>query len=227
MFGRISRRYDLLNTVMSGGRHHAWRRIASRLVTSDLRGPALDIATGTGDFALALATQPSISHVVGLDAADAMLVRARHKAERARLLARSASFLLGDAHHLPFPDGQFVAATVGFGIRNFADVRRAIGEMARVIRPGGRLATLEIVRITGRSPLKVVFPVYFRHVTPWLGAALAGDREAYTYLPESVERFLSAEEVGEIMEQAGLRIVEIRRYALGSVAILVGEKPLG
>ena len=226
MFGRISGRYDLLNTVMSGGRHHAWRRIASRLVTNGLQGHALDVATGTGDFAVALATQPSISDVVGLDAADAMLVRARHKAERARLL-ESVSFLLGDAHQLPFPTGHFVAATVGFGIRNFADVRRAIGEMARVIRPGGRLATLEIVRITGRSPLKVVFPVYFRHVTPWLGAALAGDREAYTYLPESVERFLSAEEVGEIMEQAGLRIVEIRRYALGSVAILVGEKPLG
>ena len=226
MFGRISGRYDLLNTVMSGGRHHAWRRMASRLATSDLRGPALDIATGTGDFALDLARQPSISNVVGLDAADAMLARARHKAKRENL-AGSVSLILGDAHHLPFPDGQFVAATVGFGIRNFADVRRAIGEMARVIRPGGRLAALEIVRITGRSPLKVVFPMYFRHVTPWLGAALAGDREAYTYLPESVERFLSAEEVGEIMEQAGLKIVEIRRYALGSVAILVAEKPLG
>ena len=215
-----------MNTVMSGGRHHAWRRMASRLATSDLRGPALDIATGTGDFALDLARQPSISNVVGLDAADAMLARARHKAKRENL-AGSVSLILGDAHHLPFPDGQFVAATVGFGIRNFADVRRAIGEMARVIRPGGRLAALEIVRITGRSPLKVVFPMYFRHVTPWLGAALAGDREAYTYLPESVERFLSAEEVGEIMEQAGLKIVEIRRYALGSVAILVAEKPLG
>ena len=226
MFGRISGRYDLLNTVMSGGRHHAWRRIASQLVTSDLRGPALDVATGTGDFALALTTQPSISHVVGLDAADAMLVRARQKSERNRL-AGSVSFLLGDAHHLPFPDGHFVAATVGFGIRNFADVRRAIREMARVVRPGGRVAVLEIVRITGRSPLKVVFPVYFRRITPLLGAALAGDREAYTYLPESVDAFLSTDEVGGIMEQAGLRMVEVRRHALGSVAILVGEKPLG
>ena len=225
MFGRISGRYDLLNTVMSGGRHHAWRRIASRLVTTDQRGPALDVATGTGDFALDLASQQSISNVVGLDVADAMLARARHKAERARL-RESVSFLLGDAHRLPFPDNRFVAATVGFGIRNFPDVPLALGEMARVVRPGGRVAVLEIVRLTGRSPLKVVFPVYFRRVTPLLGAALAGDREAYTYLPESVDRFLSTEEVGEMMEQAGLRMVETRRYALGSVAILIGEKPL-
>ena len=225
MFERISGRYDLLNTVMSGGRHHAWRRIASKLVTTDLRGPALDIATGTGDFALALARQPSISNVVGLDAAPAMLVRARHKTEGSHM-AGSVSFLLGDAHQLPFPDGHFVSATVGFGIRNFANVRRALGEMARVLRPGGRVAALEIVRLTGRSPLKLLFPIYFRRVTPLLGAALAGDREAYTYLPESVDRFLSADEVGELMEQAGLGIVESRRLALGSVAILVAEKPL-
>ena len=224
MFGRISGRYDLLNTVMSGGRHHAWRRIASKLVTTDLRGPALDIATGTGDFALALARQPSISEVVGLDVAPAMLVRARHKANRGDLTG-SVSFQLGDAHQLPFPDGHFVAATVGFGIRNFADVGRALGEMARVLKPGGRVAALEIVRLTGRSPLKTLFPVYFRWVTPLLGAVLAGDREAYTYLPESVDRFLSAEEVGDMMEQTGLRIVESRRFALGSVAILIAEKP--
>ena len=226
MFGRISERYDLLNTVMSGGRHHSWRRIASQLVTSDQQGPALDVATGTGDFALDLARRPSISNMVGLDAAPAMLARARRKAERARL-SESVSFLLGDAHHLPFPDGHFVAATVGFGIRNFADVPRALGEMARVVRPGGRVAALEIVRITGRSPFKAVFPVYFRRVTPLLGAALAGDREAYTYLPESVDGFLSADEVGDLMEQAGLRRVEVRRYALGSVALLVGEKAPG
>ena len=225
MFDRISGRYDLLNTVMSGGRHHAWRRIASELVATDLRGPALDIATGTGDLALALAHQPSISNVVGLDVAPAMLVRARHKAERGRL-AESVSFQLGDAHQLPFPNSHFVAATVGFGIRNFADVGRALGEMARVLRPGGRVAALEIVRLTGRSPLKTLFPVYFRWVTPLLGAVLAGDREAYTYLPESVDRFLSADEVGDMMEQTGLRIVESRRFALGSVAILVAEKPL-
>ena len=225
MFERISGRYDLLNTVMSGGRHHAWRRVASQLVITDLRGPALDIATGTGDFALALARQPSVSNVVGLDVAPAMLVRARHKAKRGHLTG-SVSSLLGDAHQLPFPDGHFVAATVGFGIRNFPDVPRALGEMARVVRPGGRVAALEIVRLTGRSPLKTFFPMYFRRITPLLGTVLAGDREAYTYLPESVDRFLSADEVGELMEQAGLRIVESRRMALGSVAILVGEKPL-
>ena len=224
MFGRISGRYDLLNTVMSGGRHHAWRRTASRLVATGMEGPGLDVAAGTGDFAISLARRPSITHVVGLDSTAAMLAKARSKIQHADP-AKSVSLVLGDAHHLPFPDGHFVAATVGFGIRNFTDVGSALKEMVRVVRPGGRVAILEIVRLTGRSPLRLVFPVYFRRVTPWLGAALAGDREAYTYLPESVDRFHSAEEVGALMEDAGLRIVEIRRRALGSVAILVGEKP--
>ena len=209
---------------MSGGRHHAWRRTASRLVASGVEGPGLDVAAGTGDFAISLARQPSISHVVGLDSTAEMLARARPKTRR-RDLAQSVSFVLGDAHHLPFPDGHFAAVTVGFGIRNFTDIGRALKEMERVIRPGGRVAVLEIVRLTGRSPLRAVFPVYFRRVTPWLGAALAGDREAYTYLPESVDRFHSAEEVGALMEEAGLRLVEVRSRALGSVAILVGEKP--
>ncbi len=224
MFGRISARYDLLNTVMSGGRHHAWRRTASRLATDGLEGAALDVAAGTGDFAISLALRPSVSHVVGLDSTDAMLDRAWSKLRRGGL-TRSVSLVLGDAHHLPFPDDHFAAATVGFGIRNFADVGRALREMARVVRPGGRVAALEIVRLTGRSPLSLVFPVYFRRVTPLLGTALAGDRAAYTYLPESVEKFHSAEEVGAMMEEAGLKIIDVRKRALGSVAILVGERP--
>ena len=227
MFARISRRYDLLNTVMTAGRHYAWRRMAADMAVGpdSSAGPALDVATGTGDFALDLARKPSVSHVVGLDPTRDMLSVATGKARR-KGLAERMTFVVGDAHALPFPDNHFICATVGFGIRNLADVPRALREMARVVRPGGRVVTLEIVRIEGRGPMSRLFPLYFRYVTPWLGALLARDRDAYTYLPESVEEFLSAREVASMMEKAGLLNVTFRKLALGAVAIHVGEKGL-
>lgn len=223
MFARIARRYDLLNTVMSAGRHFAWRRMATDMAVDSLRGPALDVATGTGDFALDLARKPAVSHVVGLDNTPEMLEVAMRKAQR-NGLAKRMVFIVGDAHDLPFPDDQFMCATVGFGIRNFVDVPRALREMARVVRPGGRVVTLEIVKLEGRGPWSRLFTVYFRRVTPWLGALLARDREAYTYLPQSVQDFLSAGNLASMMEEAGLRNVTYRRLALGSVAIHEGEK---
>ena len=224
MFARISRRYDLLNTVMSAGRHFAWRRMATEMAVGSMRGPALDVATGTGDFALDLARKPAVSYVVGLDNTPEMLEVATRKAQRAALAKRPA-FVVGDAHALPFPSDLFICTTVGFGIRNFIDVPRALREMARVVRPGGRVVTLEIVRIEGRGPWSRLFPLYFRYVTPWMGALLAGDQEAYTYLPESVQDFLSAGDLASMMEEAGLRSVTYRKLALGSVAVHIGEKP--
>ena len=223
MFARISRRYDLLNTVMTAGRHYAWRRTAVKMVATGTSGPALDVASGTGDFAFDLARSPSVTGVVGLDSTPAMLSVARRKARRNRL-SRRLDLLVGDAHSLPFPDDHFICVTVGFGIRNFVDVPGALREMRRVVRPGGRIAILEIVRIEGKGPWSRVFPLYFRYVTPWLGALLAGSREAYTYLPESVGEFLSATELTSLMEEAGLNVLTVRKMALGSVAIHIGEK---
>ena len=131
--------------------------------------------------------------------------------------------MLADAHHLPYEDSQFACATVGFGIRNFIDVPRALKEMARVVKPGGRVTVLEIVRIDPKGLLGKLFPVYFRHTIPWLGALLAGDREAYAYLPASVGEFLTVGEMRCMMEDAGLRNVATRGLALGSVAIQAGE----
>ena len=222
MFGRISRRYDLLNTLMTAGRHYAWRRLAADLAVGDQSGPALDVATGTGDFALDLALKPQVTHVVGLDFAPQMLDLGVRKAWR-RDLAHRVQYLVGDAHSLPFPDGHFICATVGFGVRNFIDVPRAMREMARVVRPGGRVVVLEIVRLEGSGPLARSFALYFRYVTPWIGAVFAGDREAYTYLPQSVDGFLSAKEMTSLMEQAGFGNVPCRRMAMGTVAIHVGE----
>ena len=223
MFARISRRYDRLNTVMSAGRHYAWRRKAAKLAAAGATGLALDVATGTGDFAMELARQPGITRVAGLDFAREMLSLAEAKTRRKGLLGR-VSYIAGDGHTMPFPDDRFVCATVGFGVRNFVDVPGALREVARVLRPSGRVAVLEIVRGEGNGPVARAFPLYFRYVTPWLGALLAGDRDAYTYLPESVEQFRSATELGDLMEQAGLRVTTVRNVALGTVAIIVGEK---
>jgi len=223
-FDRISRRYDLINTVMTAGRHHAWRRLAAEVATAGTMGTALDVATGTGDFAVALAERPNVTDVVGLDFAGEMLGLAVRKTAQRGMSGR-VRYLAGDAHTLPFPETRFACATVGFGLRSFVDVPQTLREMTRVVVPGGKVVVLEIVRMERGGLFSRVFPLYFRHITPWIGAFLAGNRNAYKYLPESVRRFLSAAEVADLMTRAGLRDVTIRRLALGAVAIIAGEKP--
>lgn len=208
---------------MTAGRHHAWRDIAAEMAVDRLIGPALDVATGTGDFALALECHPSVSTVVGLDYTQEMIDLATNKARR-RGVAQRLNFVVGDAHSLPFSDGQFICATVGFGMRNFINSPKALQEIVRVVKPGGRVVVLEIVRIESNSLLGKIIPVYFRYATPWIGALLAGDREAYSYLPGSVEEFLVSREVTCVMKQAGLSNVSYREMALGAVSIHVGEK---
>ncbi len=223
MFSRIARKYDRMNTVMSAGRHHAWRRKAVDMAVGDVTGPALDLAAGTGDFAIELAGREQVTEVVAADFSGQMLGAAAFKS-RHRGLNRRIDFAVADAHALPFPDDSFICATVGFGVRNFVDLPLALSEMARVVMPGGRAVVLEIVR-TGGGPVGRLFPLYFRYATPWLGGLLAGDREAYTYLPESVQGFLSIHELTDMLEAAGLRNVAARSLALGAVAIVAGEVP--
>ncbi len=223
MFGRISRRYDLLNTVMTGGMHYAWRRLAANTaVESGLNGTALDVACGTGDFAFDIARKDAIRDVVGLDFVPQMLALARKKAAR-QGLESITTFSVGDAHALPFSDDSFVCATVGFGVRNFIDVPGALREMARVVMPGGQVVVLEIVRMEGRGLHSRALPWCFQRVAPLLGALLAGDGEAYSYLPQSVDEFLSAAQLAEVMEDAGLRHVRQQRLGLGMVAVVAGE----
>ncbi|MDA1188260.1 MAG: ubiquinone/menaquinone biosynthesis methyltransferase [Chloroflexi bacterium] len=223
IFGRISRRYDLLNGVMSGGRHHAWRREAVRLVMKERRGPVLDVATGTGDFAVEAARNKDVAEVVGLDLTPPMLRLASKKVAK-NGTAPKIQFMVGDAQSLPFPDAMFACATVGFGVRNFPDLPGALQEMKRVLKPGGRLAVLEIVYGRNTGPIATLFRKAFRWVTPWVGLILARDREAYTYLPESVLAFVTGDELADHMALAGFRLVGRRSFAFGSVVILIGEK---
>jgi demethylmenaquinone methyltransferase/2-methoxy-6-polyprenyl-1,4-benzoquinol methylase len=223
MFGRISRRYDLLNTLMTVGLHYMWRKKAAELATAHVSGDILDVASGTGDFAFDLLKYSNVNIVVGLDFSPEMLDVAIRKSVRLGLDGRFIP-VIGDAHILPFPNERFASATVGFGVRNFSDLPKALADIVRVTRRGGKVTVLEIVRPQGRLA-SVLFLRYFRWVTPKLGRIFAGDYEAYKYLPESVQNFMSAAQLSEILEGAGLRNLVVDTKGMGSIAIISGERP--
>jgi demethylmenaquinone methyltransferase/2-methoxy-6-polyprenyl-1,4-benzoquinol methylase len=219
MFTRIAGRYDLMNSLMTGGRHHAWRRVATAAVAQAPAGPALDLATGTGDLAFALRAADARRFVVGADFSEAMLRHADVK-RRARG-ERGVALLAADALALPFADRTFACVVSAFLLRNLADLAGGLAEMRRVTCPGGLVAALEITR-PGVRGWDAMFGLYFNRVVPLIGAAVARDRAAYTYLPQSVERFVTPPQLAELMERAGLRNVRYRRLGLGTIAIHVG-----
>lgn len=218
MFTRIAGRYDLMNTLMTAGRHHAWRRAVARAVAAAPPGPVLDLATGTADLALAVHDFEPGRAVIGVDFSEGMLGRARLK-----LGGRGARLPLvaADALRLPFGDRAFAAVASAFLLRNLEDLERGLGEMRRVTRPGGRVVALEIVR-PAPAAWGAVFGLYFHRVVPAIGALVAGDRQAYTYLPRSVDRFLTPAGLARAMQTAGLREITWRTLGLGSVALHVG-----
>lgn len=231
MFGRIVRRYDLMNRLMTGGRDVAWRRLAVReALPGEPPGVrALDVATGTGDLALALAAGGA-RLVVGVDFAAPMIAAAAAKsAPSARPPAAGPSrppvaWVVGDALALPFADGAFAACTVAFGLRNMADYGAALREMARVLEPGGRLVCLELTPY--RAPfLGALFGWYFSRIVPLVGGLLSGDRDAYRYLPTSVAAFPTANELADLFRAAGLIDVSYRLLGGGTVALHVGRRP--
>jgi demethylmenaquinone methyltransferase/2-methoxy-6-polyprenyl-1,4-benzoquinol methylase len=221
MFDRISGVYDRMNAVMTAGLHRSWRRRAAELAEASPGDRVLDVATGTGDLALELAARVAPGgQVVGIDFSHRMLELARAKASAAGQPDVQVSFRAANALALPFAADEYAAATVGFGARNFADVERGLAEMARVVRPGGRVVVLEIT--TPRSPpLSTFFQVWFDRVVPVLGR-LAGDAPAYSYLPSSVRRFPGPERLAEVMARCGLRDVRYFLTAGGIVALHVG-----
>ena len=217
MFDRISPSYDRMNLLMSMGRDGRWRRLGVRASGAQPGDSALDVCCGTGDFAVELrrAVGPS-GRVVGLDFSPQMLEVARRKCS-------AVEWQQGDALALPFADGEFAAACVGFGVRNLSDHRRGFAEMARVVRPGGRVVCLEMS--TPPAPIRPFSQLWTDHGVPVLGRIVAHDPEAYRYLPASVHRFPSAPELAEIMREAGLVDVGYRRLMMGVVALHVGTVP--
>ena len=224
MFARISPRYDLMNSLMTGGLHHRWKRATARLTAGSAVGPALDVATGTGDLAFALADCSNVTDVVGVDLLPEMLAIANWRRASSSRPGRSVQFIRGDALAMPFPDNSFVGATAGFSLRNMPDVPSAIREMARVVAPGGRVTTLEL---TPMAPgiASSLGRFYFHHLVPLMGQIVAGDRTAYTYLPDSVDYFLTADGLAHVFRQAGLVDVGYRRLGFGGVALHFGNRP--
>ncbi len=219
MFDRIAGLYDRMNTVMTAGLHHQWRRRAADLAALSSGDRALDVACGTGDLALELARRVApAGEVVGTDFSERMLELARAKAG-ARDVA-GVRFAWANALELPFADGEFDAATVGFGARNFSDLERGLREMARVVRPGGRVVVLEITT-PRRPPLSLFYELWFDRVVPALGR-LAGDADAYSYLPSSVRRFPAPEELAAVLERCGLSRIRWVLTAGGIIALHVG-----
>src|SRR3954471_19763008 len=214
MFDRIAGFYDLMNSVMTAGLHHRWRERAADLARVAPGSRALDVATGTGDLAIELASRGA--SVVGSDFSEGMLEVARRKSPPTPAL----QWEQGNALALPYEDGAFDAATVGFGARNFSDLPQGLREMARVVRPGGRVVVLEITT-PQKPPLSTFFSLWFDRIVPLLGK-LAAEPEAYTYLPSSVKRFPGPQELGGVMVAAGLIDVRWILTAGGIIAIHAG-----
>jgi demethylmenaquinone methyltransferase/2-methoxy-6-polyprenyl-1,4-benzoquinol methylase len=222
MFTRITPRYDLMNRLMTGGRDQAWRRHAARLAAPAPGARVLDVATGTGDLALAFLAETGARGVVGVDFVPPMLGRARDKL-RARGEGR-IRLAAADALALPFADGAFGCVASAFLLRNLADLPAGLAEMRRVTAPGGSVVALEITQ-PALPGWRQAFRLYFHHVVPVLGALISRDRAAYTYLPRSVDRFVTPEELAALMTRAGLRDVRVARVGLGTVTIHVGRVP--
>jgi demethylmenaquinone methyltransferase / 2-methoxy-6-polyprenyl-1,4-benzoquinol methylase len=217
MFDRIARRYDFVNRVISLGLDQRWRRRTVAALHLGDKPRVLDLATGTGDLAIAIARARPGATVIGLDPSTEMLARAGAKVARRGLT--QIELVVGDAQALPYADCEMDAATIAFGIRNVPDRAAALREMARVVRPGGRIAILELGEprsgVLGRAAR-----FHTRHVVPRLGALLSGARE-YAYLQRSIAAFPPAEEFAELMRSCGLHVIEIVPLSFGACSLFV------
>lgn len=217
VFDAVAERYDLMNDLMSAGLHRAWKAFAVQLARVRAGERVLDVASGSGDLARAFARRGA--EVVMTDINGAMLARGRDRTLDAGQLLPAAQC---DAERLPFPAASFDCVAVAFGLRNMTRKDAALAEMARVLRPGGRLVVLEFSKVWG--PLQKPYDRYSFSFLPWLGARVAGDAEAYRYLAESIRMHPDQETLARMLERAGLERVEYFNLAAGVVAAHRGWK---
>lgn len=225
MFNEIAFRYDLLNQLLSFGIHKHWRKKAVRLISSELPekkvGQILDVATGTGDFAIdALKLEPH--KITGIDISEDMLQFGRKKIQEKKLNS-VIELLKADSEHLPFPDNHFDAATVGFGVRNFENLEKGLSEVSRTLKKGGTYAVLEF-SIPEKFPMKQLYNFYLKNICPLLGKMISKNPVAYTYLFESVRNFPYGENFKKIMLRCGFSSVKAYPCTFGIVTIYIAKK---
>ena len=221
MFNNIAPKYDLLNHTLSLGIDRLWRKRAIRLIGRIESPKVLDVATGTGDLAIALHKRLG-AKVTGLDISSEMLKIASTKIKRDKIL--NVDFVMGDSESLPFDDNQFDAVTVAFGVRNFENLDKGLAEMMRVLRPKGKMIILEFSK-PQLFPLKQLYNFYFKKILPFIGGLVSKDKDAYTYLPESVDHFPQGNEFIKVLQEIGMMNVSQRRQTFGIATIYYCEKP--
>lgn len=221
MFDNISKRYDLLNHLLSLGIDIIWRKKAIKMLKKDQPKEILDIATGTGDFALeALALNPK--KVVGIDISEGMLAIGREKMKR-KGVSDVIDLQSGDSENLQFEDNSFDAVIASFGVRNFENLEKGLAEMLRVLRPGGRLVIIEFSK-PGMFPFKQLYSFYFSTVLPKIGKLISKDRSAYTYLPESVQEFPYGDRFLGILQNVGYKKTKCKPLTFGISSIYTATK---
>lgn len=217
-FNRIAARYDLMNDVMTLGRHRVWCREVARRASLEPRGRLLDLATGTGKIAVCARRLYPLAEIVGADFSEEMLSTAasKHRVERIR-------WVVADANRLPFQDGEFDAITQGYLLRNVEDLRGVLDEQFRVIKPGGRLVVLETCPPQGA--LAPLIRLCMRLVIPFMGQLIAGDRDSYEYLEDSTLKFIGPQQLSQVVRAAGFSGVSFRHRFFGTNVILWATKP--
>jgi demethylmenaquinone methyltransferase / 2-methoxy-6-polyprenyl-1,4-benzoquinol methylase len=221
MFDNISPKYDLLNHVLSMGIDIYWRKKAIRLLRPEKPKRILDIATGTGDFAIeAMKLNPE--QIIGMDISEGMLEVGREKIKRLGL-EETIELRQGDSERLPLPDNYFDAVIVSFGVRNFENLEKGLKDMHRVLKPGGTCVILEFSK-PRVFPLKQLYYFYFRSILPLIGKVVSKDQSAYTYLPESVQAFPDGEDFIRIFKQSGYHSTKCISLSFGISSIYIGKK---
>lgn len=221
MFNNISHRYDFLNHFLSLGIDILWRKKAIRLLKEDQPKQILDIATGTGDFAIeSLALNPE--KVIGVDISAGMLEHGKQKMKR-KGLDHIIDMQMGDSEKLLFESNTFDAVIVSFGVRNFENLEKGLSDMFRVLKPGGKTVIIEFSR-PRKFPMKQLYSFYFKSILPIIGKLISKDQSAYTYLPESVEAFPDGADFLSILKKVGFKSTECRPLTFGISSIYIGQK---
>ncbi|GAB3648207.1 bifunctional demethylmenaquinone methyltransferase/2-methoxy-6-polyprenyl-1,4-benzoquinol methylase UbiE [Echinicola sediminis] len=221
MFNNISKRYDLLNHMLSLGIDIIWRKKAIKLLQKDQPKLILDIATGTGDFAIeALVLNPE--KVIGVDISEGMLSEGKKKIKNKKL-DHLIELQMGDSEKLLFPENKFDAVIVSFGVRNFENLEKGLADMHRVLKPGGKTVILEFSK-PKKFPLKQGYNFYFKYILPQIGKLISKDQSAYTYLPESVQAFPDGKDFLEVLKKVGFTNTKCKSLTFGISSIYIGEK---